>query len=196
MLAEIIETARKRGVRFGAIQIIDSVHSEANVNTDKDDPDAKWGYKHNKRVQVPEGKEEVRTNYFYGYKTHVSMNAESNLITGLEVSSGNAWDGKHFTSLVDMDMKQGLPVETYAADRGYDDGNNHYYLAYKGLHSAIMLKDNRLKKKNSNKQVWQEMVRREDYQQGRRERYKNERKFWEAKMQHGLGRCRYIGLEK
>jgi len=59
-----------------------------------------------------------------------------------------------------------------------------------------MLKDNRLKKKNSNKQVWQEMVRREDYQQGRRERYKNERKFWEAKMQHGLGRCRYIGLEK
>ena len=39
MLREmIIETARKRGVRFGAIQIIDSVHSEANVNTDKDDP--------------------------------------------------------------------------------------------------------------------------------------------------------------
>ncbi len=156
MLAEIIETARKRGVRFVAIQIIDSVHSEANVNTDKDDPDAKWGYKHNKRVQVPEGKEEVRTNYFYGYKTHVSMNAESNLITGLEVSSGNAWDGKHFTNLVDMDMKQ-------------------------GLHSAIMLKDNRLKKKNSNKQVWQEMVRREDYQQGRRERYKIKRKFGEAK---------------
>ncbi len=93
------------------------------------------------------------------------------MITGLEVSSGNAWDGKHFTSLVDMDMKQ-------------------------GLHSAIMLKDNRLKKKNSNKQVWQEMVRREDYQQGRRERYKIERKFGEAKMQHGLGRCRYIGLEK
>ena len=105
---------------------------------------------------MPNGKEEVRTNYFYGYKTHVSMNAESNLITGLEVSSGNAWDGKHFTSLVDMDMKQ-------------------------DLHSAIMLKDNRLKKKNSKKQVWQEMVRREDYQQGRRERYKIERKFGEAK---------------
>ena len=39
------------------------------------------------------------------------MNAESNLITGLEVSSGNAWDGKHFSSLVEMDIKQGLPVE-------------------------------------------------------------------------------------
>ena len=31
------ERLQKRGVRFGAIQIIDSVHSEANVNTDKDD---------------------------------------------------------------------------------------------------------------------------------------------------------------
>ncbi len=65
-------------------------------------------------------------------------------------------------------------------------------LAYKGLHSAIMLKDNRLKKKDGNKQVWQEMVRTEEYQQGRRERYKIERKFGEAKVQHGLGRCRYI----
>ena len=202
MLAEIVETARQQEVRFGAIQIIDSVHSEANVNTDKDDPDepedpdARWGVKHSQKVQTPEGKEEVRTNYFHGYKTHVSMNAESNLITGLEVSSGNEWDGKHFTSLVDMDMKQGLPVEIYAADRGYDDGNNHFYLEHKGLHSAILLKDNRLKKKDSNKEVWQEMIRTKEYQQGKRERYKIERKFGEAKKQHGLGRCRYIGLEK
>ena len=126
----------------------------------------------------------------------MSMNAENQLITGLEVSSGNAWDGKHFSSLVEMDMEQGLPVETYAADRGYDDGNNHYYLAYKGLHSAILLKDNRLKKKDGNKEVWQDMVRTAEYQQGKRERYKIERKFGEAKLRHGLGRCRYIGLEK
>jgi len=118
------------------------------------------------------------------------------MITGLEVSSGNDWDGKRFTSLVEMDLKQGLPVETYAADRGYDDGDNHFYLAYKGLRSAILLKDNRLKKKDCNKEVWQEMVRTEEYQQGKRERYKIERKFGEAKMRHGLGRCRYIGLEK
>ena len=202
MLREIVETARKRGVQFGAIQIIDSVHSEANVNTDKDDPDepedpdARWGVKHSYKVRTPEGKEEVRKQYFHGYKSHMSMNAESNLITGLEVSSGNAWDGKHFSSLVEMDMEQGLPVETYAADRGYDDGNNHYYLTHKGLHSAILLKDNRLKKKDGNKEVWQDMVRTAEYQQGKRERYKIERKFGEAKLRHGLGRCRYIGLEK
>jgi len=40
------------------------------------------------------------------------------------------------------------------------------------------------------------MVGTEEYQQGKRERYKIERKFGEAKLRHGLGRCRYIGLEK
>ena len=201
-MSEIVKTALKRGVRFGKIQIIDSVHSEANVNTDKDepddpeDPDARWGVKHSYKVKTPEGREEVRKQYFFGFKTHVSMNAENHLITGLEVSSGNVWDGDHFSGLVDIDLEQGLPVETYAADRGYDDGNNHYYLAHKGLHSAILLKDHRLKKKDGNKQVWEEMVRTEEYQQGGKERYKIERKFGEAKMRHGLGRCRYIGLEK
>ena len=54
MLAEIIQIAQEKGVQFGSIQIVDSVHSVANVNTAKDaqrqtkgkapyDPDARWG---------------------------------------------------------------------------------------------------------------------------------------------------------
>lgn len=52
LLAEIIQIAKQSGIHFGSIQIVDSVHSEANVNTAKDrqrqdegqgprDPDAK-----------------------------------------------------------------------------------------------------------------------------------------------------------
>jgi IS5 family transposase len=36
----------------------------------------------------------------------------------------------------------------------------------------------------------------EGYQAGLRERYKVERKFGEAKLGHGLRRCRYVGLVK
>ncbi len=54
MLGEIVQIALEKGVKFGSIQIVDSVHSIANVNTAKDkkredkgkgprDPDAKWG---------------------------------------------------------------------------------------------------------------------------------------------------------
>lgn len=204
MLEEIVQIALQSGIRFGTIQIVDSVHSIANVNTDKDqnrqnkgkeprDADARWGVKHKRKVKTEDGKKEEQTEYFYGYKAHVSLNAENGLITSLECTSGEAYDGHHFTSLVDHDLTQQLPVETYTADKAYDDGNNHYNLEVRGLHSAIRLKKTRTEKKDDNKQVWLDLRQTPQYQQGLKERYKVERKFGEAKQGHGLGRCRYLG---
>jgi IS5 family transposase len=204
ILEEIVQMALRSGIQFGSIQIVDSVHSVADVNTDKDqsrqrkgkgprDPDAKWGVKHTRKVKTEDGREEKQTEYFFGYKTHVSLNAENGLITSLETSSGEAYDGHHFCSLVDHDQEKKLPVDTYAGDKGYDDGNNHYYLESRGLHSAIRLKKTRTGKKDSNKQIWLELVKTPQYQQGLKERYKIERKFGEAKQGHGFGRCRYVG---
>ncbi len=207
LLADIVQMALASGIQFGSLQVIDSVHSEANVNTAKDkgrkddgkgprDPDAKWGVKGKHKAKDQTGKDVDQVKYFHGYKEHVSMNAESNLITSLEVTSGEAYDGHHFCSLVDQDLAQNIPVDTYTADRGYDDGHNHYYLEHLNLQSAICLKDKRTKKKDANKEVWLELIQSPAYQEGRKERYKIERKFGEAKQGHGLGRCRYLGLLK
>ena len=204
MLEEIVQIALQRGIQFGSIQIVDSVHSIANVNTDKDqkrqgkskdprDPDARWGVKHKRKVKNEAGQEEEQVQYFYGYKAHVSLNAENNLITSLEATSGEVYDGHHFTGLVDHDLGQALPVEIYAADKGYDDGENHYNLEVRGLHSAIRLTKTRTEKKDNNKQVWLDLRQTAQYQQGLKERYKIERKFGEAKQGHGFGRCRYLG---
>ena len=121
------------------------------------------------------------------------MNAENGLITSLVTSSGEAYDGHFFCSLVDQDLVQQLPVETYAGDKGYDDSENHYYLELKKLHSAIHLMKSRTAKKDVNKLPWLELVKTPQYQAGLKERYKIERKFGEAKQGHGLGRCRYLG---
>jgi len=204
MLAEIVQIAVESGIQFGSIQIVDSVHSIANVNTVKDqgrqkhgkgprDPDARWGVKQKHKVKTKQGKEEEQTEYFFGYKAHVSLNAENGLITSLETSSGSDYDGQHFCSLVDQDLKQGLSVEIYTADKGYDDGNNHYYLDQRGLYSAIRLKKTRTTKKNDNKQPWLDLLKMPQYHEGLQERYKIERKFGEAKQGHGFGRCRYLG---
>jgi len=83
----------------------------------------------------------------------VSLNSQAELITSLEVTSGEAWDGYHFCALVAHDQQHKLPVNTYTADKGYDDGNNHFYLELKGLHSAIHLKSNRLGKKDNHKEI-------------------------------------------
>jgi IS5 family transposase len=204
MLEEIVKIALQSGIQFGSIQIVDSVHCIANVNTDKDqkrqnkgkgprDPDARWGVKHKRKVQTEDGKKEEQVQYFYGYKAHVSLNAENGLMTSLECTSGEAYDGHHFTSLVDHDLEQELPLEIYTADKAYDDGENHYNLEVRGLHSAIRLKKTRTGKKDNNKQVWFDLQKTSQYQQGLKERYKIERKFGEAKQGHGLGRCRYLG---
>ena len=205
MLQEIIGIAVERGIKFGSIQVIDSVHTVANVNTQKErkrhkggkgprDPDAQWGVKHQRKFKNDKGEDVSQMEYFLGYKMHTSMNAGNGLITSLEVSPGNAYDGHHFCPLVDHDLDQDLDIDTYTADRGYDDGNNHYYLEYHHLNSAIHLKDNRTHKKDSHKQPWLDILDTPMYHEGLLERYKIERKFGEAKQGHGLGRCRYLGL--
>ena len=205
MLNQIIQMAIEQGIHFGNLQVIDSVHTTANVNTQKNrkrhkggkgprDPDAQWGAKHQHQFKNEKGEDVKQTEYFLGYKMHTSMNAENGLITSLEVTPGNAYDGHHFCSLVDHDQDQNLNIETYAADKGYDDGNNHYYLQHHHLKSAIHLKDTRTHKKDKNKQPWEELSATSEYQEGLKERYKIERKFGEAKQNHGLGRCRYLGL--
>lgn len=157
MLQEIVRLAHHHGFQSGSIQIVDGVHRIANVNVEKDEPrqtkgkpprhpDAGWGVKHQRNVRHEKGEREPQTEYFYGYKAHVSLNAESGLTTGLEMTSGGAHDGHHFVSLVEQDLQQGLPVETYAADKGYDSGDNHFYLERRGLHSAFRLKRTRLER--------------------------------------------------
>jgi len=208
MLANIVQESILRGVKYGSIQIVDSVHSIADVNTAKDqkrqnnkgkgphDPDAQWGVKHKRIVKNEKGEEEEQKEYFYGFKAHVSMNAESGIITSLEATSGEVYDGHHFCSLVNHDLEQGLPVDTYAGDKGYDDGNNHYHLELRGLNSAIRLKKTRTVKKDDNKQVWLDLEKKDTYKAGLKVRYRIERKFGEAKQGHGFGRCRYIGTAR
>lgn len=205
LLAEIVRVAQEEGVEFGQIQVVDSTHTVADVNTGKDDRrqkkedkaprdrGAKWGAKHQRRYRDQTGKIKTQTEYFYGYKMHTSLNAAANLITSVVVTAGNAPDGKQFGALVDKDAEQKLPVRTYGADRGYDDSENHYLLQERGLHSAIRLNTYRTAKKDGNKQVWVALKNSAEYQAGQKERYQIERKYGEAKEHHGLRRCRYVG---
>ena len=196
MLQAIVHLAVEQGIQFGPIQIVDSTHSIADVNVDKDkgrqrqgepprDGSARWGAKG--------GKGRQRT-YFYGYKAHASLNAQTGLITSLVHTPGNAYDGHQLPKLLGKDLDQGLPVGIVSADRGYDDSDNHCLLWSKDIHSAISLNDHRTHKKDDSKALWRALKSTPQYQEGLRERYKIERKFGEAKSQHGLRKCRYLGL--
>lgn len=128
--------------------MVDSVHTVADVNVEKEDsrrrngqpprdPDARWGTKGSRRERDERGKLVWRREHFYGYKAHVSLNARSGIITSVRVTPGHTYDGHRLPDLVREDQAQGVPVGLVVGDRGYDDGENHEFLKQHGLGDAL-----------------------------------------------------------
>jgi len=162
LLKEITKIALEKGIKLGALQVIDSVHNVADVNVEKDerrqkdgqpprDGSARWGVKGNKMVKDERGGKRKERLYFYGYKEHVGFNTQTGLITSLRPSPGSAYDGHFLPSLIEDDLEQGVLVGVVAADRGYDDGENHEFLREKGIDSAIHLNSYRTQKRDKTK---------------------------------------------
>ena len=122
---EIIKIARVRGVKFGQLQVVDSVHLIADVNLGKDkqrqkegkrprDKDAIWGAKGDKVVVGKDGKRHQEKQYFYGYKDQVSLNAGTELVTSVIPGHANDYDGHKLKKLVEKDLSKGIGVGTVA----------------------------------------------------------------------------------
>lgn len=77
------------------------------------DEDAKLGYK-------------SETNSFFGYKTHIAM-TEERIITGLEVTTGEAPDGAYLQSLIEQSQGNGVIVEEVLGDTAYSGKENLEY---------------------------------------------------------------------
>jgi len=202
---QVLQQAQAAGITLGKIQVVDSVHSVADVDNDADrerqeqgkpprDPQAQLVQKGKHAVTQPNGEVKTEAVQYLGYKSHVSLNAETGLITSLVPTVGSAADNIQFPRLLEHDEAVGVKADTYAGDRAYDDTDLHYRLWEKGKHSALRLHDYRTNKKDTNKDIWQELIATSEYQAALKERYKIERKFGEAKLWHRWGRCRYLGL--
>lgn len=211
LFQKTIRIARKKGIAFGTLQLIDSTHTTADVNEESDhkrqkkdnkpprDKDASHTFKHEKQVMTKKGEILKVPERVYGYKSHTSMNQENRLITSLKATTAKRNDGKEFISLVKKDVRVGVvkansttPTNNtvYSADKGYDQGDNHYYLEEHKLFNAIILTKTRTQKK------WKEMQSSPYYQQLIKLRKQIECKFGEEKLHHKFSRCRYLGLRR
>jgi len=176
---QIVSLARDKGLISDRLSIVDSTHVKAKVDTFRmqtnpdtvKDKDARYGYK-------------TQNKPFFGYKSHIGIDADSELITKVETTSGNVHDGKVFPKVVDDQ------AETITADKAYDNKKNHRLLRRKRKTSAIIIKRNRKSKLLKKHQMKAEIMA------AQRERPKIERKFAELKRYHGLSVARYWGLAK
>ena len=193
------------GVQLGKIQVVDSVHTVADVDNDADrrrqeqgkpprDRQARLVKKGRRRQTGPDGKVTTREVRYLGYKSHVSLNALTGLITSLRPTGGNAADNRQVPYLLAHDHEMGVGAEIYAGDKAYDDTDLHFRLRMHDQFPAFRLRSFRTNGDTPQNLFWQSIKASPEYQAGEAERYKIERKFGEAKRWHGFGRCRYLGL--
>jgi IS5 family transposase len=205
----VLKRASAFGIEFGKVQIVDSVHTMADVDVNEDkhrqdkenkpprDPDATWGCKGEKTVKLPDGTIEKRKEWFFGYKTHVSLNQKTGLVTSLFSSTGKEADTKYFRPLLMQDERKGFRWKVVAADKGYDDGENFMYCQNpeRAIIPAIRVRDTRLKTENKTiREYWEAIVNNPLAKKALSWRYKIEQKFGIVKNWHGFRRCRGPGL--
>lgn len=202
---KIIQEAVAQGVELGDLQVLDSVHSQADVNAEKDekrqeagksprDPEAAVVNKGRREVVEPDGTRTEKEIRYKGYKTHVSVNAKTGVVTSLKVTSGNKADNKQFPDLHAHDQSLGLSIRAYGGDRAYDDTDIYERLRVKGQEIAIHLRSFRTNKKDKNKERWLKLESSPQYQRDKAQRFRVEQPFGPAKQKHGFERCRYLGL--
>ena len=180
---EIITQAREAGLVSDRLRIIDATHLQAKADLFRlpqpppdtspaqapgsPDPDARFGRKSEKKS-------------FYGYKEHIGIDADSELVTAVSVTPGNVADSQMLGPLIDPHARE------VTADKGYDTDANHQRLKEGGQRSSIIIKANR-----TNPEIIGQAN-----PKSQRERPNIERKFAEQKKYHGLAKARYWGLAK
>ena len=204
---DIIRDAMAQGVQFGDLQVLDSVHTRADVNNAKDqhrqehggrprDPEARVVNKGKRKVVQANGQTTSVAITYRGYKTHVAVNAHTGIVTSLHVTSGNGSDNKAFVPLREHERTLDLPTKAYGGDKAYDDTDIFERLQQEGLDIAIALRQQRTATKSATSQRWADLQADLQYLQALKQRFRVEQPFGIVKRWHGFEHCRYLGLAR
>lgn len=210
LLRGVLRHAKAAGVPFGTLHALDATHVLADVNTHADrerqeagkpprDPDARWGAKGTETRKTTDGQTVKVTKFFHGYKAHALAETDHGLITGLSVSPGNTADVTAGEDLVLVRMtreeRTAITLQTLTADKAYGDAVLIGILERDyGIQTALGLNGQFLKGRY--RDHWQAYLDDPERIAARRKRSIIERTFADQKDNHGLRRCRYLGLEK
>jgi IS5 family transposase len=196
---QIVKIASDYGLTDSKLRIIDSTHTQANVDLNRLTKEYK-----EKLEKEPEKLKEKKINtqnyisktssdpdarfgrkskkkIFYGYKEHFRINGQNSIVEKVSITSGNVNDNQEFENLV-RDLPPGSQV---TADKEYDTNQNHKLIKEKQSESFIILKKNRKKP---------ELLAKKEtkiYQEITRKRPIIERIIAEAKRYHGLAKSRW-----
>jgi len=201
---QIVAQAKAQGLIHDRLKIIDSTAITAKVNLNRivrehqekkegnPDPDHTYLDQNSPDPDARFGRKSA-AKQFYGYKQHLIIDGDSEIIEAVKVTPGNIKDEQVVAPLLDQTKlsADGRRKTKILADKGYDTNYNHELIAnhYRSK-SFLMVKKNRTVAKLV------KLMNSHIYRQTTKERYKVERRFADGKGNHGPGRCRWLGQWK
>ena len=163
----------KKGTLVDAT-VIEAAPKKPNQNEDGTagkspiDPEADWTKKGGK--------------YLFGYKAHVGVDQESELIRRVVITPAHVHDGEMLGEVIGGD-------ELWAfADKAYDSKKNHKILEAKNVENGILMKGTRTRKLSRVEQMCNRVLS--------KLRCPVERVFGTLKRSYRYSRARYLGLRK
>ena len=197
----IVEQAKSKGLIHDRLKIIDSTAIKAKVDLNRiirrpDDGDQRAG---GSRIDQNSPDRDARfgrksdSKQFYGYKQHIVIDGDSEIIEAVKVTPGNIKDEQVVAPLLDKTKlsADGRKKTKILADKGYDTNRNHELIATRYRSKSFVMV-----KKNRKVDQLVKLMKSKIYKQTIKERYKVERRFADGKTNHGLGKCRWLGQWK
>lgn len=196
---QLILLANEKGLfwKKGRAVIIDSTAIRANVDIGrlaqryKKGPDDKTYVTENSPDPEAAFGRKSKDKRFYGYKGHLNLDAQSELITEVSVTPGNEHDKEKFKDNINNDPTITAGGGTaIIGDKAYSGEDQRKFLKDLGLIARMIphQKNDRDYLKGEGKNIsWKTFIK---------IRAGIERKFGELKNWHGLGQARYLGQVK
>jgi len=204
LFQDILVLLADLGLEIGGTYAVDSTITTADVNTWKDkkrqedgapkrDEDASW------TVKSRPGKQDntYKQTYYYGYKSHTIVNLETQLITALIPTTASQHDSQFAYPLVEK-ARRIAHIDSLTGDAAYDDAFLINRLEEQDdILTAIRIRKTRLTQGPlDNRNKWEEYITDPDRKELLKYRGLVERAYADLKVNHGLGRSKYIGLQK
>lgn len=205
LFRSLLAEAKEQGITCGVVSALDATHTLAKVDvSQKDDPssprdrDASWGCKGVETKVTTDGEKVKIPKWFFGYKAHLLAETAHNLITGFHTTAGHVSDIDGGDDLIHKKLTQEerSHLHVLLGDKGYGCPVWINLLEkYTGIMTAFALPVT-MTRQGEHKEKWKAYQKDEGRSAFRRERYKIEQVNGDLKQNHGLRRCRYLGLPK
>jgi len=192
----LVKACRKANIISDELRIIDTTDQKSRVNLaklkklfKKDDDDNDYIDRHSPDKDASCGRKCLGNKRWYGYKATTLVEPDTQIVTVVETVPANLSDSHLVRPIVEKEEKKiGSDIEDIGGDKGFLSDDTREVLEERDINDYIIPRKNSKKHLEGKDSI--------GFYITRHKRSAVERVYADLKRKQGLGKCRYLGIEK